>query len=230
MGDEMKIGMLGTGVVGRTVAGKLAELGHGVFVGTRDPEATLARTDPDSFGNPPFKVWHEEHPDIGLGTHAAAAAYGALLVNATSGAGTLPALESAGAEDLAGKVLIDLANPLDFSKGMPPTLSVCNTDSLAEQIQKRFPELKVVKTLNTVSAHVMIGPGQLADSDHTMFLCGDDEDAKKTVTGILQSFGWKDILDVGDITGARGLEMYLPIWLRLWQATGVPMFNVKVVR
>ena len=137
----------------------------------------------------------------------------------------------AGATNLNGKVLLDIANPLDASKGMPPSLSVSNTDSLGEQIQRTFPNLKVVKTLNTVTAFLMVNPGLVANADHTMFVCGNDVAAKAQVTAWLKEwFGWKDVLDLGDITSARGTEMYLPIWLRMWGALGTGMFNVKVVR
>src|SRR5258706_15703567 len=226
----MKIGLLGTGPVGQSVAAKLAEVGHQVFVGTRDPAATLARTDNDRFGNPPFKVWREKHPKIEVGTFAQAAAHGELVVNATGGGVSIEVLEAAGAKNLTGKILVDISNPLDFSKGMPPSLSVCNTDSLAEQIQRAFPEAKVVKTLNTVNAFLMVAPRQLADGDHTIFMSGNDGEAKKTVSKLLESFGWRDVVDLGDITTARGVEMILPIWVRLMGALKTPMFSFKLVR
>jgi predicted dinucleotide-binding enzyme len=226
----MKIGVLGTGPVGQTIAAKLASLGHGVFVGTRDPAVTLARTAPDTFGNPPFKAWREKNPNVEFGTLAQAAAHGELLVNATTGTGSLDALKAAGEQNLAGKVLIDIANPLDFSKGMPPSLTVCNTDSLGEQIQRAFPQTKVVKTLNTMNAYLMVGPRQLADGAHTVFVSGNDAAAKQTVTELLKTFGWQDIVDLGDITTARGTEMILPIWVRIWGATKNPMFQFKLVR
>lgn len=226
----MKLGVLGTGPVGQAVAAKLAELGHAVFVGTRDPAATLARTNPDTFGNPPFKVWREKHPNIELGTLAQAAAHGEMVVNATTGTGSLEALKAAGENNLAGKILIDIANPLDFSKGMPPSLAVCNTDSLGEQIQRAFPKTKVVKTLNTMNAYLMVGPKQLAGGAHTVFVSGNDAGAKEAVQKLLESFDWQDIVDLGDITTARGTEMMLPIWVRVWGATKNPMFSFKLVR
>ena len=226
----MKIAVLGTGIVGRTIAGKLAELGHEVVVGTRDPAATLARTDQDAMGNPPFKTWSDSHPDVALATLADAAAGAELVVNATNGAGSIAALEAAGENSLAGKVLIDTSNPLDFSQGMPPSLFVCNTDSLGEQIQRRFPEARVVKTLNTTNTSLMVDPGQLAGGDHTVFVSGDDADAKAVVTDLLRSFGWTDIVDLGDIATARGPEMYLALWLRMFGALGTHVFSVKAVR
>ena len=229
--SEMKIGVLGTGPVGQTVAAKLAELGHRVFVGTRDPAATLKRTSPDTFGNPPFKVWREQHPNIEFGTLAQAAAHGEIVVNATNGKGAIEALNAAGEQNLAGKLLIDISNPLDFSKGMPPSLTICNTDSLGEQIQRAFPETKVVKTLNTVNAYLMVEPGMLAGGNHTMFVCGNDAGAKATVASLLQEgLGWQDVIDLGDITMSRGTEMYLPLWARLYGALQNPMFTIKVVR
>jgi 8-hydroxy-5-deazaflavin:NADPH oxidoreductase len=232
LGEEtrMRLGILGTGVVGKTIAARLAGLGHEVMVGTRDPEETTSRTEPDAYGNPPFGAWLVDHPEVRLGTFAEAAAHGEMVVNATAGAVSLEALELAGEGNLNGKVLMDVANPLDFSKGMPPTLSVSNTDSLGEQIQRNFPEVKVVKTLHTMNAHLMVDPAQLAATAHTVFVCGDDAGAKDGVTELLRSFGWTDIIDLGDITTARGTEMLLPIWVRLFGVLRKPIFNFKIVR
>jgi predicted dinucleotide-binding enzyme len=227
---QTKIGVLGTGTVGQAIAAKLAELGHAVVVGTRDPAGTLARSEPDAYGNPPFKVWREKHPSVELATLAQAAAHGEIVINATSGGASIEALKAAGQQNLAGKVLVDIANPLDFSRGMPPSLSICNTDSLGERIQAAFPEARVVKTLNTLNAVLMVAPRKLADGDHTVFVSGNDSAAKATVAELLKSFGWKDVVDLGDITTARGTEMILPIWLRVWGALGTPMFSFKVVR
>lgn len=226
----MKIGVLGTGPVGQTMAAKLAELRHSVMVGTRNPTATLARTEKDMMGNPPLKVWHEQHKQVELGTLEQAAAHGELVINATNGQGSLEALTQAGEKHLAGKVLIDIANPLDFSKGMPPSLTVCNTDSLAEQIQRKFPSAKVVKTLNTMNCLLQVAPRQVGNGEHTVFLSGNDGPAKKNVRTLLEGFGWKDILDLGDLSTARGTEMILPLWTRIFAATQNPMFQFKVVR
>lgn len=227
----MRIGILGTSIVGKTLAGRLASLGHDVTIGTRDPAASRARTARGSFGEPPLAAFLAEHPAVGLAPFAEAAAHGEIVFNATAGAATLEALRLAGAENLAGKVLVDLSNPLDFSRGMPPSLTVCNDDSLGERVQRAFPEAKVVKTLNTVNAYLMVDPGLLAGGDHTMFVCGDDADAKATVTRLLrEQFGWRDVLDLGGIAMARGTEMYLPLWVRLYGALQNPMFSVKVVR
>lgn len=230
MGSGMKIGVLGTGTVGRTLAARLTGLGHTVVVGTRDPAETRGRASPDGYGNPPFREWIDQHSTISLGTFAEAAAHGELLVNATVGSGALPALELCGEPRLRGKVLVDVSNPLDFSHGMPPTLSVCNTDSLGETIQRTFPTMRVVKTLNTVTAKVMVNPLELAEGAHSIFVSGNDTSAKAQVTDLLRSFGWQDIVDLGDITTARGTEMLLPLWLRLWGVTKTPMFSLKLVR
>jgi predicted dinucleotide-binding enzyme len=199
----MRFGVLGTGTVGRTLAGKLAELGHEVQIGSR-----TAGEDTVEF--------------------AEAAAFGEVVVNATSGAHSLEALRSAGVESLDGKLLIDVANALDFSQGMPPILAFCNDTSLGERIQDEFPGARVVKTLNTVNAGVMVDPAQVGD-DTDVFVCGNDDGAKEEVTHLLEDFGWKRILDLGDITAARAVEMYLILWLRLFQTTGTPHVNVKVV-
>ena len=226
----MRFGILGTGVVGKTIAARLDGMGHEVMVGTRDPEETMARTDPDQYGSPPFSAWQQEHKGVRLGAFSEAAAHGETVVNATSGAVSLEALEMAGEDNLNGKTLMDISNPLDFSRGMPPTLWISNTDSLGERIQRRFPEAKVVKTLHTMNAYLMVDPTQLAEADHTVFVSGDDPVAKAEVTELLQSFGWQDVIDLGDITTARGTEMLMPIWLRLFGALQKPIFNFKIVR
>lgn len=226
----MKIGMLGTGMVGQVLAAKLTEQGHDVMIGTRNVADAKSRTGKNSWGLPEFGDWHKEHTQIKLGTFAEAAAHGEWILNGTTGHGTLPALRSAGTA-LDGKIMIDISNPLDFSKGFPPTLSVSNTDSLGEQIQREFPNVKVVKTLNTVNANVMVAPKTLGNGDHTLFVCGNDADAKARVTEFLKrEFGWEQIIDMGDITNARATEGLLPIWIRLMGVFGTPMFSFKVVR
>jgi 8-hydroxy-5-deazaflavin:NADPH oxidoreductase len=226
----MRTAVLGTGVVGQALAGRLAELGHEVTVGTRDAATTLARTEPDGMGNPPYRDWAATHPEVRLATFAAAAAGAELVVNATSGQVSIAVLTDAGRDNLAGKILLDIANPLDFSAGFPPTLLVKDTDSLGEQIQAAFPEAKVVKTLNTLTAALMVHPTQLADGEHTVFVSGNDADAKKTTAALLESFGHTDVIDLGDISTARGTEMLLPAWVRLMGALNTPMFNFKIVR
>ncbi len=225
----MKIAVLGTGTVGRTVAARLYGLGHEVIVGTRDPQATLARTEPDGMGNPPYAGWSADHAGVSLATFADAAAAAELVVNATSGHGALPALEAAGADNLADKIVLDISNPLDFSNGFPPTLFVKDTDSLGEQVQRAFPQARVVKTLNTLTAELMVHPKNLGQ-ESSVFVSGDDAEAKATVTELLESFGHTDVIDLGDISTARGTEMLLPVWLRLMGAFGTAAFNFKIVR
>lgn len=214
----MRFGVLGTGVVGTTVGRKLVELGHEVRMGSR------------SAGNEKAVAWASSVGAGGSeGTFEDAAAFGEIVVNATSGAASLDALGAAGAPNLAGKVLIDISNPLDFSAGFPPTLTVCNTDSLGEQIQRAFPDARVVKALNTINADVMIDPGMIAEPTN-LFICGDDDAAKNDVVELLGTFGWPpdSIVDLGDISNARGTEMYLALWIRLYGTLGTGHFNVGI--
>lgn len=214
----MRIAVFGTGSVGRTIATKLVELGHEVAMGSRSA---------DSEG---LREWLAEAGEGARGGTFAAAADGAeLLFNCTAGGASLEALAAAGAERLAGKVLIDVSNPLDFSGGMPPVLSVCNDDSLGERIQAAFPKAKVVKALNTVNARLMTDPGRLPGA-HNVFVCGEDGGAKATAGELLRSFGWprESIVDLGGIEAARGTEMYLPLWLRLMGALGTAEFNIQL--
>lgn len=226
----MRIAVLGTGSVGRALAGRLAGLGHEVTVGTRDVRATMARDEPDAVGNPPFQTWLESTAGVTVATMADATTGAEVVVNATSGAASLDALAAAGEDNLAGTIVLDVANALDASGGMPPALSVSNTDSLAERIQRRFPTARVVKALNTMNAAVMVDPSRVGGGDHTVFLSGDDAGAKAVVRDLLTTFGWSDIIDLGDITTARGPEMLLPLWLRLFSALGTPVLQFKVVR
>ncbi len=214
----MRIGVLGTGTVGRTLASALLSNGHEVRLGSRTAGNEAAVQWADAIGGPASE-----------GTFADAAGFGELVVNATAGAASLHALALAGAEQLAGKVLVDVANPLDFSQGTPPTLTVCNDDSLGEQIQREYADVRVVKALNTVTAAVMVEPS-LIDGPHTLFVAGDGEQAKGEVSELLQEFGWPadSIMDLGDISAARGMEMYLPLWLRLYGAVGTAVLNVEV--
>jgi predicted dinucleotide-binding enzyme len=216
----MKIAVLGTGMVGRAVAAKLTELGHDVVIGTRDVDGTLARTEADRMGNPPYAEWQAEHAQVRLVPFAEAGAHGEIVVNATAGTASHAALEAAGAANLAGKTILDIANPLDFSQGMPPVLSVANTDSLAEQLQLAFPEAHVVKALNTMSAHVMIDPARVPGS-HNVFVAGEDAAAKATVTELLRSFGWADeaIVDLGGNQGGeRDGDVSAALALAVWHA------------
>jgi hypothetical protein len=230
----MKVAILGTGSVGQTLAARLTGLGHEVIIGTRNVSETLSRTKGDMYGGPPFPQWLKGNPAVKLGTFAEAAVFGEIILNATQGANTIPALQLAGEANLKGKVLLDISNPLDFSRGMPPTLipGFCNTHSLGEEIQKVFPAVRVVKGLNTMWCGLMVNPGMIGGGDHHAFICGNDAEAKKDVGDILNQFGWnaEHIIDLGDITASRGTEMVLPVWLRIMSVVGNGAFNFKVVR
>ena len=222
----MNVAVLGTGTVGRTLAAAIAAAGNTVAIGTRDVDALLAREGDDAFA-----PWAAAHPDVRPATFADAAGGAELLFNATGGTASLPVLQAIGAANLAGKILVDVANPLDFSNGFPPSLTVANTDSLAEQIQRAAPGARVVKALNTVNASVMVAPAALAGGDHDLPICGNDAEAKATVTRVLQEwFGWRSVVDLGDLSAARGMEAYLLLWVRMMGALDTPAFNIKLVR
>lgn len=229
----MKIAILGTGNVGQTIASKLRTLGYEVMIGTRNVAEKLSNTTKDAYGNPPFSEWHVANSHVKIGTFTEAAAFGEIVINATTGRSSINALKSAGETNLNGKVLIDIANPLDFSKGMPPCLvpELSNTNSLGEEIQKTFPKTKVVKTLNTIWCGIMVNPNMIGDGNHINYVSGNDADAKSQVKTILNQFGWKNenLLDLGDITGARATEATMPIWLRVMNATQSGAFNFKIV-
>ncbi|MDO9187892.1 MAG: NAD(P)-binding domain-containing protein [Bacteroidia bacterium] len=221
--QNMKIGILGTGIVGKTIASALISNGHEVKIGSRSAKNEK---------NIAF-VAMAANKNASAGTFADAAAFGEIIFNCTAGSASLDALKLAGATNLDGKILVDISNPLDFSKGMPPSLSVCNTNSLGEEIQKEFPDVKVVKTLNTIWSKLMVNPSLVNYGDHNVFICGDDEAAKKVIIDlVLIPFGWlkKNIFDLGDITKARGTEMYLSLWLSLYGTIDSGAFNVKIVR
>ena len=196
----MRIGVLGTGMVGRTIAGALAERGHDVRVGSR-----TAGDDAVVFAD--------------------AAAHGEVLFNCTNGGVSLDALGAAGEENLAGKLLIDVSNPLDGSGGVFTSA----TESVGERIQQAFPAARVVKSLNTVNCKLMVDPASVP-GDHVVFVCGDDEKAKEEARALLGEFGWpaERVIDLGDIAGARAVEHYILLWVRLWRATGGPQFNITV--
>jgi predicted dinucleotide-binding enzyme len=206
-------------MVGRAIATKLVRLGHDVVMGSRAATSEAAAE------------WVASTDGRGAqGTFAEAAAHGEIVFNCTAGAGSLEALGQAGAENLAGKTLIDVSNPLDFSQGMPPSLFVASTDSLGEQIQRTFPDARVVKALNMVNNEVMVDPARL-QGDHDLFVAGNHEGAKAEARGLLESFGWPpgSIRDLGDLTAARGMEAYLLLWLRLLGTFGTGYLNIKIV-
>jgi predicted dinucleotide-binding enzyme len=218
----MKIAVFGTGMVGDTIGSRLIELGHLVMMGSRSitNEKALA-----------FVAKHKT--GASNGTFAEAAMFGEIIFNCTKGEASIDALKAAGSA-IDEKIIVDVSNPLDFSKGMPPSLipALSNTYSLGEEIQKTFPKAKVVKTLNTMWCGLMVNPNMIGGGDHTNFICGNDAGAKAKVKSLLNEFGWKDqnILDLGDITNARGSEAVLPIWLRVWSATKNGAFNFKLVQ
>jgi predicted dinucleotide-binding enzyme len=219
--------VLGSGPAGRGLASRLAGLGYDVAIGTRDPAATLAQ---EQTAGEPFAAWHARHPGVPVLTFAGAARPAALVVNATAGDRSLAALAMAGEESLAGKVLLDLANPLQASAdGAPPTLDPVSTDSLGEQIQRAYPRTRVVKALNMINWDVMVDPGRVP-GEHTVFICGDDGTAKAVVTDLLRSFGWppRSAIDLGDITASRGMEMLWPLWLSLVRTFGHANLNFHV--
>jgi predicted dinucleotide-binding enzyme len=215
----MRIAVLGTGMVGNTIASKLIRRGHLVKMGSRSATNAAAAKWRVAAGT-----------GASTGTFGDAARFGDVVINCTHGASSIDALRSAGADALRAKILLDVANPLDFSSGMPPTLGICNTDSLGERIQREFPDAKVVKTLNTMNCEVMVDPA-LVPGDHSVFVCGNDEDARRQTALYLSDwFGWrsKNIIDLGDITAARGTEMTLALWLRLWGAIVHGNFNLQI--
>ena len=208
----MKLAVLGTGMVGTTLGAAFAAAGHEVTLGTRDPEATAARGG----------------ISLPLATFAGAAEGASVVVLAVGGQVAESVLAAAG--DLSGKVILDVTNPLDFSNGFPPSLTVKDTDSMAEVLQRAHPEARVVKSLNTVNASLMVNPAGLGDGDTTMFLAGDEAAARDVVRGLLYDLVWSDIVEFEALEAARGLEMWLPLWVRLMQNFGTPQFNLKLVR
>jgi len=215
----VKLGVLGTGMVGQAIGSKLVQLGHDVKMGSR------------TANNEKAAEWVKANGTrASQGTFADAAAFGEVIFNCTLGSASVEVLREAGERNLKNKILIDISNPLDFSKGMPPTLTICNTDSVGEQIQRAFPDVKVVKSLNTINCLVMVNPS-LVPGDHDVFMSGNDSAAKAKVHEILTKwFGWKSVVDLGDISTARGTEMYLPLWVRLFSLYQKPNFNIKIVK
>jgi hypothetical protein len=227
---DMKIGIFGTGDVGKTLAAALAGKGHEVILGTRDVRKKMDEKPPDE-GSASFRSWASNNKKVRLGTFGEAAAHGELLLNATAGHASLEALSKAKPADLKGKVLIDIANPLGPWKEGLMELFVVNTDSLAERIQRAYPGVRVVKALNTVTAHIMVNPGGLAGGDHDLFIAGNDPEARERVARFLrEEFGWKTVIDLGDLTAARAMEMLIMLWLKLWAAFGTADFNYKIAR
>ncbi|WP_088341959.1 NADPH-dependent F420 reductase [Robiginitalea sediminis] len=227
----MKITIIGSGVVGQTLAAAFHSQGHQVWMATRNPDETAKRTVEDPQSGESFAHWHAENPGVTLVSFGQVPDGSEVLVNATGGMVSLDALDQIGADKIGSKVLLDVANPLDFSQGFPPTLAYCNTDSLGERIQQRFPGARVVKALNTVNFRVMVQP-DIVPGAHNLFMCGDDPGAKEVVLGLLASLGWPRgrVLDLGGIGAARGTEMLMPLWLGLMVQMGSPIMNFEIRR
>ena len=201
------------------------------MVGTRNVSEKLSAPGKDGAKNA-FAAWHETNPNIKLGTFAETAQFADIVLNTTKGLNSLDALKLATEKNLENRLLVNIANPLDFIKGMPPCLvpELSNTNSLAEEIQKTFPKTKVVKTLNTMWCGLMVDPS-LIKGDHINYICGNDEVPKSTVKLLLNEFGWKNdnIIDLGDLTAARGTEAVLPVQLRIYGAKKSAAFNFNIV-
>ena len=212
----MRMGVLGSGMVAQALSARLAELGHNVVIGTRDANK--------------LRGWQSSNQRVLIGSFAETAAHGDMVFNTTNGTGSLNALTLAGEENLADKILVDVSNPLDFSHGFPPSLTVIGSDSLAEQIQRAFPMARVVKALNTVTARVMTHPLEVANGDHHVFISANYADAKGQVAELLRSFGWIHIFDLGDLSTARGTEAYMLLWVRLFGAMNTGMLNIKIMK
>jgi predicted dinucleotide-binding enzyme len=215
----MKFGVLGTGMVGHALSTRLVELGHEVTMGSRQG------------GNAKAVEWAAAAgPGGHEGSFGDAAKFGEVVMNATAGVATIEALTMAGAPNLAGKVLVDISNPLSSTADGQPSLTVVNTDSLGEQIQRAFPEARVVKALNTMTSAVMVHP-EVVPGTPTVFLCGNDPAAKVLTAQLLESFGWPsdDIMDLGDIVGARAMEMFFPLWLRMAMSLGNWTVTIKAL-
>lgn len=229
----MKVAILGTGNVGQTFAEKLVSLGHEIVMGTRNVDSTLKRKSTDNYGSLPFGEWHSKNKKVQLRTFKEAVSESEIVINALQGAIALSVIQACNKTDFDKKIIIDISNPLDFSQGFPPSLleGLNNTNSLGEEIQKELPNAKVVKTLNTMWSGLMVNPAMINNGEHQNYICGNDEGAKEQVIELLLSFGWKKdhILDLGDITNARGTESTLLIWTRIYGTTQNGAFNMKIV-
>lgn len=225
----MKIAILGTGMVGQNLAQSLFAKGHQIMIGTRDAAKALSSSELSQYGMPAFGTWIKSHPQLQVGSFAEAISFGEIIINATNGIVSLDALKQGHADAAGNKILLDVANKLQPVPGKMAK-SLANDDtSLGEEIQAAFPNLRVVKTLSTMNTYVMTNPASIHE-DTTVFIAGNDVAAKEEARKLIQDFGWKDIIDLGDITGARGPEMMMPLWLRLWGVIGNKPFNFKVVR
>lgn len=230
----MKISILGTGAVGKTLAAKFVSLDHEVMMGTRDPSQTLRKDEPDMLGNPPFHEWHSQHQQVQLATFPEAVAFGQVIFIALQGAAVTQTIKGCNSQDFHAKLVIDISNPLDFSQGFPPLMipEYTHNTSLGEEVQKLLPDSRVVKALNTINALIMVDPASVNHGNHTLFICGNDLTAKQQLIGLLEQFGWQDqnFLDLGDISHSRGTETWLLLWARILGAIGTAQFSVQVVK
>lgn len=224
----MKIAMIGGGMVGQILGAKLIANGHEVVIGVRKPDAETSskpRNYAETLGD-----WAEKTGGK-VAAFADAAAAGEIVFNATSGLVSLDALTAAGAKNLAGKVLVDVSNPLDFSEGMPPFLPAALSErtSVGAEIQKAFPEALVVKAFNTISAPVMVDPSQIPGVQ--LLIAGNSAEAKAKVTALAKDeFAWQEVVDLGDISAARGTEHLMPLWLTLYVQANSPLVALKIIR
>ena len=198
-----RVGVLGTGEVGRRLAAGFRARDHDVMIGSRDP------------GKPDLREWlSDEGAGIEVGTFAQAAAHGEFLVLSVLGSAAEEAIAEAGRENFTGKVVIDAMNPLDFSGGFPPKLSISGEDSLGERVQRALPDARVVKAFNTIGSPYFVDPS-FGEGPPTMLIAGDDEEAKRTVGDVLADFGWSHVVDIGGIEGSRELEAICIAWVKI---------------
>lgn len=203
-----RVGVLGTGEVGRRLAAGFKDRGYQVMIGSRDS------------GKSELRDWlSADGRGIEVGTFAEAGAYGEVIVLAVLGAAAEEVIAEAGAQKFTGKVVIDAMNPLDFSGGFPPKLSISGDDSLGERVQRALPDAKVVKAFNTIGNPYFVDPS-FSEGKPTMLIAGDDEGAKGTVSDVLKDFGWSDIIDIGGIEGSRELEAICIVWVKIGGARG----------
>ena len=216
MPADRKVGILGSGDVGKQLGRGFAKHGFDVMLGSREPAK--------------LESWRRETSGkVSTGTFAQAAAHGDLVILALHGAATEAAIDLAGAKNFSGKLVLDATNPLDFSHGMPPGLLLGTTDSMGERVQKKLPGAKVVKCFNTVSNVKMIDP-KFKEGVPPMLICGNDAEAKKRTDAILRELGWPGAMDIGGIEGARWLEAIVPLWVRAGQVLNTYEHAFKVVR
>ena len=230
----MKIAILGTGVVGRTLAAKFVSLGHDVMMGTRSVSQKLSSMEKGSEGEPSFSDWHKTNSKVRLGTFAVAADEGELIFNCTPGGKSIEILKLAGQKNLSGKILVDLANAMKWGNGQPPSLlpGLSNTTSLGEEIQKAFPDTKVVKTFNTMWCGIMVNPSIVNGGEHVNYISGNDAGARSEVKKLLMEMGWKEknLVDLGDITACRAVEASLLLWARVLGVVGSQKFSFQIVK